>query len=403
MSTRAGASGLLTGLIAAIIIFLLFLIQPDEFLGISSNNSVFVTWIAAAITAILITGGGWHAARCSGSVLPWRRTALGALAGALAGTVVFCLWGAATAGQAGWFLPENIVPGVTVSKTELINAVIERTQAAFLTLFLGGAGLGALGGWLASLSRSGGDDVFDKEDPQMVLNASITAVPASMLAAAVAASAFRHLPEGVSETAANLPLLTALLMVLISHIALTLVIPHETDHALHRCGMDEIKMAAFVGIAAAPVLLLVLTIANAESLSNPCVVISMLVCSSISMLNILLLVRVVLPKRASFPAPQDGEQKTEAVLFGTIAFSNAPRLVVLCIGCGLAMALPLYVSVMSVMVNLANLQWAPGLAWELFKTQALVSVGSSAAAVSALVLIYMAYLNLGRWWKKKGK
>lgn len=403
MSTRAGVVGLLTGLIAVIIIFLLFIFQPDAFLVHSTDGSVYTAWIAAAANAILITSGGWLAVRRSGSVMHWRCTALGALSGALAGSVIFCLWGAAAAGQAGWFLPESIIPGVTVSKAELVGAVIERTQAAFLALFFGGAVLGALGGRFACPRHNGRGEVFDKDDPQMVLNASITAVPASILAATVSAAAFKNLPEGVSEAAANLPLITALLLLVISHLALTLVVPHETAHAVHRCGMDEIKMAAFVGIAAAPVLLLALTVANAVRLSNLLVMVAVLVCWILSLVNVFLLIRVVLPKRASFPSPQEGAQKTEAVLFGTIAFSLAPRLVVLCTGCGLAMALPLYVSTLSVMVNLANIQWNPGLGWGLFKTQVLVSVGTSAAAVGALVLIYMLYLNLGRWWRKRGK
>jgi hypothetical protein len=269
MSTRAGAIGLLTGLIATILIFVLYAVQPTAFLGTSSVDSAIVVWIAVVIIVLLITGGSWCAVRRSGSVKHWRCTTLGALAGALAGTVIFCLWGAAAAGQAGWFLPENSVMGVTVSRIELIDAVIKRTQAAFLMLFLGGAGLGALGGWFACPRQSNREDSFDKKDPQMVLNASITAVPASMLAVAAAAAVFKHLPEGVSETAANLPLFTALLLVMISHLALTLVVPHETGHATHRCGMDEIKMASYVGIVTGPVLLLVLILANAESLSYP--------------------------------------------------------------------------------------------------------------------------------------
>jgi len=403
MTTRAGAAGLLTGLIATVMIFLFFIIQPDAFLGTSSEGSTFTAWIAAAIVTLLITGGGWIAARRSGSVIPWRRTVLGALAGALAGTVLFCLWGAAAAGQAGWFLPDVIALGVNISKAELVSAIVERTLVTFLAFFLGGAGLGALGGWVACPRRSVREDTFNRNDPQMVLNVSITAVPASMLAVVIAAAAFKNLPESVAQAAAYLPLITALMLLIISLLALTLVVPHETRHAVHRCGMDEIKMAAFVGMAAAPVLLLALFLADAASLSNPLVIITVVTCWVLSIVNVFLLVRVVLPKRASFPAPLEVAQKTEAVLFGTIAFSRAPRLVMLCTGCGLAMAQPLYVSVLSVLVNLEHFQLEPGLNWALFKEQALVSVGISAAAVGALVLIYMLYLNLGRWWSKREK
>ncbi len=400
MSTRAGAVGLLTGLIASVINFLLFIIQPDAFLGTSATFMSYPFWIAVVVTALMIIIGGWRAARRSGSVLSGRLIILGALAGSLAGVVIFCLWGAALAGQAMWFLPERMIAGVDVSKVVLIEALILRTQYAFLALFLGGAGMGGLGGWCASLQHNGSFDTFDRADPQMVLNASITAVPASMLAVAVAAAAFNHLPEGVSENVAKLPLITALLILVVGHLALTLVIPHETGHALHRCGMDEIKMAAYVGIVTAPVLLIVLIFTNIESLSYPLVMVSVLVCWVMSLVNLLVLIRVVLPRRALFPAPQDEKQKKEATLFGTIAFSNARRLVVLCSGCGLAMALPLYLSVLSVLINLANAKGGSGVNWGLFKAQMLASVGISAAAVAVLVLIYMFYLNLGRWWKK---
>jgi len=93
-------------------------------------------------------------------------------------------------------------------------------------------------------------------------------------------------------------------------------------------------------------------------------------------------------------------------LFGTIAQSNGPRLVMLCIGCGLAMVLPLHVTVISTLINLladpAFEQVASAeAARKLFLTQALVSAGLMTASAALLTGIYLFYLNLGRWFNRR--
>jgi hypothetical protein len=401
MTTRAGASGLLTGLISTIVIYMFFVIEPDVFLGWLEGKSVAIAWVAVAAMAIIFLAGGWLAARWSESRQRWRCVVLGALSGALAGTVIFYLWGAAAAGQAGWFLPEIIFVGVTVSKAELVGAMINQTLTAFLALFIGGGGIGALGGRLACKGRGDRVDVFDKQAPQMAMNVSITAVPAAIFAVVMGAVIFPRLSDRVGVTTLDFPLAVALLLMLISHLALTLVVPHEARQAEHRCGTDEVKMAAFVGIAAAPVLIGLLAWVYPKVFSNFFFLAVLMAGGILSGINIHSLVRVVLPKRASFPVAQDEQQKTEAVLFGTIALSRAPRLVVLCAGCGLAMVLPMYTCALSLLVNLSNMQF-DGVVWNLFLKQALVSVGLSAAVVGLLVTIYLVYLNLGRWWRKRG-
>jgi MFS family permease len=412
MSTRAGAAGLLTGLISTIVIYLLFIISPHAFLTGAAGSTRWLVWMAAAALAVLIFGGGWIAARWSGSVQPWRRAVLGALSGALAGMVVFCLWGAAAAGTAKWVLSEVQVIDGMIAQVEIINAVILQTIGAFCVLFLGGGVLGALGGRAAAHPRWAGQaDIFDKEAPQMAMNASITAVPASVFAAALAAAIFPHVFDIAGKTTGIrvfhgdfgvLPLEAALLLVLVSHLALTLVVPHEARQAEHRCGTDEVKMAAFVGIAAAPVLVLLLVLIDAGLFQNPLVDVALLASAVMSGINVYSLVRIVLPRRASFPVPPYGQQKTEAVLFGTIAVSRAPRLAVLCTGCGLAMMLPFYVCVVSLLINLSHaMAGAGGSAWRLIRVQALTGSGMIATAAVVLTLIYMFYLNLGRWFRKR--
>ena len=170
----------------------------------------------------------------------------------------------------------------------------------------------------------------------MAMNAAITAVPAAVVAAALAAAVFPRLANSIGGDAAtvlNFPLVTSLMLVLIAQFALTLVIPHETREAEHRCGMDEVKMAAYVGIGTAPVLALLLLVVDVKLFLNSPVIVALLVSAVMSLKSLQMLFGLVLPRRASLPAPQEEWQTTEAKFFGTIADSQGPRLIVLCIGC----------------------------------------------------------------------
>jgi hypothetical protein len=297
----------------------------------------------------------------------------------------------------------------------LIGHIVTRTMQAFLLLFLGGSGLGALGGWFARPRQTGQSDTFDKTAPQMAMNATITAVPDSVVAAALTAAVFSRLADSVGRQTEEVdcatmilewPLAVSLLLALLSQFVLTLVIPHEAREAEHRSGMDEVKMAAFVGIGAAPVLALLLFLGDGAVFSSPLVLTALLASLLMSLLCLRTLLMIVLPRRKSFPVPPEGRQKTEANLFGTIAVSRGPRLVVLCIGCGLMMVLPLYVSVISVLINLASLTggsafaFIPDIKGKIFLEQALASTGLSTAASAVLSLIYLFYLNLGRGFRK---
>ena len=411
MTTRAGFAGLLTGLVTTLIIYAFFIASPGVFLnGELAGTTSF--WIATTAEVILMIGGGLFAARWSGSIHPGRCAALGGLAGGLAGSVVFCLWGAAAAGSAGWVTTFN---RASIPQIEIISTIIRQTMGMFLVLFLSGSGLGAIGGWLSNHRNRNRTDVFDKTEPQMALNASITALPASIVAAAMAAAIFSRLSDSMGGQSGQIgfdgrlletPLVVALLLVLVSHIALTLVVPHEARQAEHLCGMDEVKMGAYVSIGAAPLLVLLLFLVDAPSFSNPLVMIAILASAGLSLISFRTLTRLILPGRAAFPAPPDGRQKTEAKLFGSIAKSQGPRLVVLCIGCGMLMVLPLYVTVFSVLINLSNVMgfpiftFIPDGIWKLYIIQALTSTVVITASIVALTGIYLFYLNLGRWFSK---
>jgi hypothetical protein len=414
MTTRAGFAGILTGLLSILIIYPLFIAQPDTFLQIRSADSPGYIWIALVTIAILLISGGFLAGRWSHSTQAWRRTALGGLSGGLAGAITYCFLGAAAAGTARWISPLN---HTSVSQVEIIDAIIRQTLGLFLALFLGGGGVGALGSRLSCLGQRDRAEMFDKAEPQMAMNAAITAVPASIVATALATYIFSRLSDLLDDQTGlvildgnivTMPLVISLLLILVSHFALTLVIPHEARQAEHRCGLDEVKMAAYVGIGAAPLLTLFLSLANPEALTNPLILITLLVSSIMSLKSLHNLRKLILPRRASFPAPQAEGRKIEAKLFGTIAASRGSRLVVLCIGCGLVMVLPIHVVVISVLINLnyalANAPFSPPLMeipWGLYRTQALVSAGVITASITLLVVIYLSYLKLGRWFNKR--
>jgi hypothetical protein len=382
--------------------------------GLAGSSGIF--WMGAAVTAILMIGAGFMAARWNRFARPGRCAVLGGLAGGLAGTIVFCLWGAAAAGSTWpvWVCDQATSGGnCQPEQVEMIGAIVLQTLGMFLVLFLGGTGLGVVGGRLGSLRSGVVTEVFVRSEPQMALNASITAVPASIVAAGLTAFIFPRLADSVGrlsgetewlEIIAILPLIVALLLVLISHFALTLVVPHEVRQADHLCGLDEVKMGAYVGIGAAPFLMVLLLVIRADLLLNPLVLIAFVICSGMSLKSVQTLYRLVLPKRASFPVPDNERQKTEASLFGTIANSHGPRLVVLCSGCGLMMVLPLSVCVIAVLINLsgvpANLAFMPlsEIVWRLFLTQAWVSSAAVAGVIAVLSMIYLFYLKLGRWF-----
>ena len=400
MTTRAGLTGIFTGLITTIVLYPLYYAYL--------NGAAFCIWIALAALFVLMISGGWLAARRSDSYQPARCAALGGLAGALAGTIVFCLWGASVSGSNQWVWQFGRSARQILTQGERISLIIDQTTACFFLLFAGAGGMGALGGWLFGLRRSGQTDGFNKEDPQMAMNVSITAVPASMLAAVTAAAVFPRLADAVgSKATLALPLEMSLLLVLLSQFALTVVVPHETRQVEHRCGLDEVRMAAFVGIASAPVLTLSLLLADAQCFANPLVLTAVFLSFAMSLYSLYVLIRLVLPKRALLPAPWQGQTKEEAVLFGSISKSRGPRLAQLCIGCGLAMMLPLYTAVISVLININSLatagfsQAGGKIPWPLFLTQAGVSTGLCAAAVIVLILIYLFYLNMGRWFSKR--
>jgi hypothetical protein len=310
---------------------------------------------------------------------------------------------------------------------QLLEAVIITvgwTYEMFWGLVLSGAVLGAVGGlYVRPFPLPAGWEEYDHRDPQMALNVAVTAVPSAAVAAVMAAALFSGLPGALIRSAADhglvlspspqgvlaRPVGTAMLIYLVALAALALVTPHEARQASHRPGLDEVKMAAWVGILMPPALASLLYLINPAVTLTPVVVSVLLVSGGLCVSQIQTLRGLILPKRAILPPPAN---LREAVFFGSIARSQARRLVVLCVGCGLAMMAPVYVSVGAAVLSLVLIPVTlmpvfvggsvaaavnpAALVQRLFVAQAALGLGLMGGAALVLTIIYLFYLWLGR-------
>jgi hypothetical protein len=393
MTTRAGITGIITGFIYTGLFYIFHVaLRPFYIHNAHSDVDFFIPLLGLFLEAAAVIGGGWLAALRSGSGEPWRCILLGAFSGGLASMIFFGLAGAAVGGMLN----------LSLRPIGFVDRIVRYTECTFLFLLLSGIFLGAIGGWVSGGRRPNKKDSFNHEDPQMAMNVAVTAVPACVFALGVAAFMCSTMSGQIKEPGVvTLPVFTSLVLLVLSHLALTLIVPHEVRQAEHRCGLDEVRMLACVGIAAAPVSALLLVLIFPAAFSDLRVVLAILFCLVLSSVNLYWLVRRILPRREQLPAPWADQSKQEAILFGSISNSQAPRLIKLCTGCGLAMMLPLYISVISVLVNLG--QGPHATFGQLAPRQALTSIGMCVAGIGVLILIYMIYLRMGRWFNHRGQ
>ena len=435
MTTRAGLVGLGVGLLLSGVLFYpLYLTWPAFFINDWPGGSWVVGAILVAVAAALTVCGGGLAAAWSGATQARPRLALGALAGGTAALVVFCSLGAAAGGMPGLGLAVSAMlrghfaelPG-----REVVVCVVNTVQAThgmFWALALSGVLLGALGGWGAGRAKLPALATLSEDDPMMALNTTITAFPAAAFAVILAAALFSRLPEllqrklGQTEAALSRgaegvldwPLLSGLLLYLGAQLALMLATQYEGQRSKHRCGTDEVKMAAYVGIFVPLLVLAALGLIDVQLMFRPWVSISLLLTLWMAERQVFVLYTLILPRRAAMPPPGDA---LEAALFGTIAGSRWRNLSLLCLGCGILMAAPTYITVAAATLNVALLPiaagpaltsvvgWTAGTAGEaarrMYAVQFAAGLGACAAAALALMGVYGFYLGLGRWVRKK--
>jgi hypothetical protein len=453
MTTRAGLVGLGTGIVVSGVLFYpLYIVWPSLYIEGWLGSSRLLGILLAVLAVALLALCGRLTAAWSGASRPGQRIASGALAGGLAAFVLFCSLGAAAAGTAGLgfclgLMREGAAEGQIAVETSL--RVIGWTQAAFWCLTLGGMSLGMVGASLHlhlrvraaqvqvcrpapprdAAHRNAGlqkwpfrrtlrwlqtESTRAVGSPMMALNTSITAAPSAAVAVILVGGLFGWLPDLASETGAALtrsaqaaldwPLATAMLLYLAAQLALTLVVPHEARQARHRCAIDEVKMAAYVGIGVPLALVGILGVVDWALLFRPLVLGSLLASLAMAVRLVIVLFSLVFPIRAQMPLPRD---QWEAIFFGTIAHSRWQSLVLLCLGCGVMMAAPTYVAVAAATINITAIPIvANWLGWNaftpvelvhrLYGIQALAGLGSSLAAALALTGLYLFYLGLGK-------
>jgi len=168
-------------------------------------------------------------------------------------------------------------------------------------------------------------------------------------------------------------------------------------------------MAAYVGIAVPLLVTLVLGLVDWHLLFKPLVIAGLLLSLGMAAWQVMVLSKLILPRRAQMEPPAD---RLMAALFGTIANSHRGGLLLLCLGCGMLMAAPIYIAVVAPAINIG---WVPvswglplntlagwsaanqaGLTRQVFAMQAKAGLGMGLVAALLLVVIYMFYTHLGR-------
>ncbi len=247
---------------------------------------------------------------------------------------------------------------------------------------------------------------IDLSDPQMGMNAAISAVGGTLFNLILTILFYTRLGEISQQPAlSSLPVRIAIFMLVVAHLSLTLVLPHEAKMAQHRSGLDEVKMAAYVSIATAPAFTAVFFWLHPESLPSGLEVMFLAFSWVLSLASVWILVKKILPRRKELPAPQTQMGQKKALLFGSIGASNAGRLLTLCIGCGIVIALPMCVTLVSVGLNLAAAGYLGSSPFTQMLAQSranlnlwqiLLNGGLMLAFAAILSAIYMFYLVLGK-------
>jgi len=428
MTTRAGLAGLAAGLLlSAALFYPLSGAWPAGWDGAAGGRSG--SWIAAgamatAVSALIVFAGGLAAA-WSGAPQPRQRLWLGALAGGIAALTLFSGLGAATGGALGLRHGlRSLGNGGTAipSAAEIVLQITGWTYRVFWTLPLGGILLGALGGWRfapARILRRAAP--AGKNDPMMAFNATITAVPAAALAVILAAILYSRLP-GLLQPALELgappaqslqailnrPLVTALLLYLATQLALLAATSHEAGQAEHRCGLDEIKVAAYVGALTPALLVALLALLARPLLLTPLLLACLPLSLGLAALQIAVLRSDILPRLAQMQAPRD---PWEARFFGTIAASRWQPLALLCLGCTILIVAPLHVA-LAAAISIAFVPTSAGpaittvaglsaptpaeLLRHLYRVQASAGLGAILILTAVLTALYLFYNRLGR-------
>jgi signal transduction histidine kinase len=205
---RAFLAGLGGGLmLIAVLFYPLYVLLPGRYVAGWPTGSGALGFGLVLLSPLLAAGSGYLAARWIGSGTRQDGTLCGALAGGVAGVILYFGLGAAAAGVAGNapLLLHGLVPAAGEVEAvrllaEAMIGVVWGTHGAFWAALLAGTGLGALGG-LLSPAR---DESRAESDLRPVMTALLAAVAlASALSFAVALLIFSALGQAIENVTAQ--------------------------------------------------------------------------------------------------------------------------------------------------------------------------------------------------------
>lgn len=379
MTTRAGIVAILAGVLGAIVANVL------SFLNVPK------VWIFIVLIPVFVVSG-WIAGQFAPSQQIWNRYALGLLAGVISGIFVYLFWG--------------VTFFTNLTGSETIQMVVQNTLEMFLGLFILSLVCGSFSIRIKYKIEKYVHDKIDLSDPQMGMNAAISAVGGTLFNLILTILFYTRLGEVSQQPAlSSLPVWISLFMLVVAHLSLTLVLPHEAKMAQHRSGLDEVKMAAFVSIATAPAFTAVFFWLHPELMPTGLEVMFLAFSWVLSLVSLWILFKKILPRRKELPAPQTQMGQKQALFFGSIGASNAGRLLTLCIGCGIVIALPMCVTLVSVGLNLAAAGYLGSSPFTQMLAQSRVNLnlwqillngGLMLTFAALLSAIYLFYLGLGR-------
>lgn len=379
MTTRAGIVGILAGLLGAIIANILSMLNVPEV-------SILI------VLAVLFFASVWVALFYSRSNHHYRNALLGALSVAISGTLVYLFWSAS----------------YIFSKTKPVglSALIDSTLFSFLFLAVIAASMASIVGRIQYYIVMKKKEEIDLSDPQMGMNAAISAVVATLFNLILTILFYARLGEiSLQPEVLKMPVFIAMFFLIVAQMSLTLVLPHEAKMAQHRSGLDEVKMAAFVSIATAPAVTAIFYWLSPQLMPIEEKGLILVFSWGLALISIWILFKKILPRRKTLPAPQSKEGQEKALLFGSIGASHPGRLVTLCIGCGIVIALPMCITLVSVGLNLAAAgylgsspftQMLGQSRFNLNLWQILINGGLMLTLAALLSAIYLFYLFLGR-------
>jgi len=382
MTTRAGLVALISSTL-----FIVVCAQTDNFWV------VVPSWSLIIILPIYFVLTGALAAWVAGTHEIGRSTLIGMFAGALFGALIYCFW----------------IEGIEfagMSIRDLLGSVVDLSVLLFFTIFIVTTILGTLGGLLYGLFTPHRPDVFNLNDPQMALNASLSADIAAVLSVTLTAAFYSRMAAFTgSFQLVRVTMIEILFILLFIQGCLTIILPHETRMAQHRPGLDEVRMAAFIDIFTGPLVILAVVLLAPEVLVVPWVIGFLKLSAFLSLIAFLILKATIQPRRALLPAPGGQEAGTKTLLFGSIGNSHSGRLMVLCFGCAIVLVLPFSIPLITIWLSLNELNqigYAPLFdalgrgQFDLRFWQILINGGLMLALGILLSAIYLFYLFLGR-------